>query len=165
MKSIPLTQGYVTWVDDDVYEWASKCKWYARQVNHKRRDYCYAARKKHGETIFLHRAILGLKKGDSKEGDHVNHDTLDNRKSNLRILNRMQQQANRRQTNISKKGASRYKGVRRSRNKWRAEITGKGIHIGCYEDEKDAARAYDKAAVEMYGEFALTNQEIFPEDF
>lgn len=67
-----------------------------------------------------------------------------------------------------KKLSSKYKGVcwRKRCKCWRAKIClEKHIHLGNYEDEKEAALAYDKAALQLFGEYARTNQMMFPEDF
>ena len=92
--------------------------------------------------------------------DHINHEKLDNRRSNLRICTTSQNCAN---MNIKRKnrGISGFKGVRyHSKNKnWNARITikRKEIHLGCFTDKDVAAKAYDLAAIKYFGEFALTN--------
>lgn len=90
--------------------------------------------------------------------DHVNGDKLDNRRSNLRFANKQENNANRRKNAGC---SSRFKGVclhTKNRN-WNAYIKkdGKRKHIGCFQDEEAAARAYDAAARELFGEFAHLN--------
>ena len=100
------------------------------------------------------------------EVDHLNGNGLDNQRANLRLCNHQQNSANRRMNINSKSG---YKGVNRlsqikpeGRNPWRATIrvSGLKIHIGCFATRDEAARAYDEAALEHYGEFALTNKSM-----
>lgn len=86
--------------------------------------------------------------------DHVNHNGLDNRRSNLRPATKSQNSANSRpQTG----GTSQYKGVYlvTRLNRWAARI--RGQHLGYFNDESEAARAYDVAATEAFGEFAYLN--------
>jgi hypothetical protein len=108
----------------------------------------------------LHRHLMSAKKGE--EVDHINHNPLDNRRFNLRIATSTQNSANQRKH----RGISRFKGVGYDRrigvsahSSWiaRIGISGKHIHLGYFATEEDAARAYDKAAVQYFGEFALTN--------
>jgi hypothetical protein len=95
--------------------------------------------------------------------DHINRNGLDNRRSNLRPATHSQNSANAgRQT----RSTSGFKGVHRGpvRGKaWRAQIhtAGKKRHLGTFDDPEEAARAYDAAAVELFGEFARTN---FPQE-
>lgn len=99
--------------------------------------------------------------------DHINHDTLDNRKSNLRICTQSENMCNsfKRKTYRGKKTTSQYKGVnwandaKFSKNQWRAYITinGKRCPLGRYYSEKMAAYAYDCAAKQNHGEFASLN--------
>lgn len=88
--------------------------------------------------------------------DHINRDTFDNRKCNLRPCTYSQNMANRKFT----KRTGFYKGVqRRAGLKWKAEIRfqGKLYNLGVYSSAIEAARAYDKAALEFHGSFATLN--------
>jgi len=155
MKIIPLTQSKSALVDDEDYEWLNQWKWYAKHDNH---DCYYAARNSHKHTIRMHRLIMGLKAYNKKLVDHINHDGLDNRRSNLRICTTGQNQFNR---IPSKNTASKYKGVVHctSNANWQAQIgfKGKRIYIGCFKTETKAANAYDKKAKELFGKFAYLN--------
>jgi len=159
MAQIKLTQGKYALVDDEDFEQLNKYKWYAC-ANHVG-DF-YAIRnsktvngKRH--AIAMHREILGLHYNDGKQGDHKNHNTLDNRHRNLRIATRNQNMHN----SKSSVGTSKYKGVAwvQRDKKWGAYIrlNGKNKSLGYYTDEIKAAKAYDKAAKKLFSEFAFTN--------
>ena len=158
MKTIPLTRGYATIVDDDVYEWASQHNWYA--WTNTTSGNTYAARR-FGETVLLlHRAVMSARKGDIV--DHKDGNTLDNQRSNLRNATHAQNMRNRRihpKNPTSKK--SQFKGVcwDKKRQMWKANITigNKTKTIGCFASEKDAARAYDAASIKLSGAFAAPN--------
>lgn len=91
--------------------------------------------------------------------DHINGDTLDNRKTNLRFVTASQNAMNTR-VSASHLKSSGFKGVSRSGDKWSASISfdGQKIGLGRFDSEADAARAYDAAAVVLFGEFARTNE-------
>jgi hypothetical protein len=107
----------------------------------------------------LHRFILGLKKGDGKEVDHINQNPLDNRKCNLRLVTRSQNMMNRTAIRNNTIG---FKGVNfsdRCKLPYRAYIRKDGIcyRLGRYATAIEAARAYDKKAIELFGEYACPN--------
>jgi len=157
-RLIPLTQGLFALVDAEDYERLSKHKWH---VTGGRAGY-YAARKVNGRTMTMHREILNVPAG--MVCDHKNHNTLDNRKCNLRICTPAQNAQNKRPR---EGGTSRYKGVswHKDKSKWRAVICHRGrtIHIGYYDYQADAAIAYDDRAIELFGEFACLNTQYRPE--
>jgi hypothetical protein len=137
-------------VDDADFEWLNKYKWRLSNAGYADRNTFISGQ----ASISMHRQILGLEYGDGKECDHINGDRLDNRRENLRIVTRQQNSWNR----IKSVGCtSQYKGVHWSaRNKkWKSAIRRK--HLGTFTDEADAARAYDAAARELFGEFAHLN--------
>jgi hypothetical protein len=147
-----LTQGKFAIVDVEDYEWLSQYKWCAV----KNRDVYYAHRWGDGRIALMHREIMGAPEG--VPCDHKDHNGLDNRKSNLRLCTSAQNQYNKR----PKKGcASRYKGVvwRKDEKKWRARISfkGKRIHLGDFDNQIEAAIAYDRKAEQIFGEFAYLN--------
>ncbi len=164
MKEIQLTQGKVALVDDEDYEWLSQWRWIARKQSGS--DFYYACRTQRtsidGErkvlVFWMHRVLLGLQYRDGLHGDHINHNTLDNRRCNLRVATASQNQGN---SLKHKPKSSRYKGVHWSKayQKWVATISlhGKQKFIGYCGREEDAAALYNAAAVEAFGEFAALN--------
>jgi hypothetical protein len=113
------------------------------------------------------RFIMGLSYGDPRQVDHKNREeTLDNRRSNLRITTKQNAQ----NIGITKRNTSGFKGVvlepagsnERTTNGWRARIRvgHKLINIGTYSTPEKAARAYDKAALKYHGSFACTNKML-----
>lgn len=101
----------------------------------------------HKVAMKLHRLVMGVVDAPSVEIDHINHNTLDNRKFNLRIVTRSQNCCN---TRRSKANTSGYKGVYwcRSANKWAAQIKFQGTrhYLGVFENINDAKEARDEAA-------------------
>lgn len=95
-----------------------------------------------GRGIFLHRELLGLVHGDGLEGDHINRNTLDNRRSNLRIVPKGAQPQNR---TVRSGTTSKYRGVTwdRSKKRWCAQVGYQGRHIfvGRFDSEEEAAEA------------------------
>lgn len=163
MKEIELSKRgkhkgkYFAIVDDEDFDRINQFNWfynngYAQRVVEKtdgKRD-----------IIHMHRQIMDTPKGMFT--DHINHNTLDNRKSNLRICSKQQNAFN-----IHKKviAASKYKGLSQDRrdNSWNVRIgfNNKRIHVGWFKDEIEAAKAYDNKAKELFGDFAKLN---FPQD-
>lgn len=112
-----------------------------------------------GRRVYLHRLIAGAKPG--QHVDHANRDRMDNRRPNLRVATPGQNAANQRK----RTGAtSRFKGVSWSakERRWLASITVdyRHIRLGVFAVEAAAARAYDAAAMERFGAFALTNHRL-----
>ena len=152
MKTIPLTQGKFAIVDDEDYDGLSTFHWRAT----KTKSGGYAARRGRDPVVYMHRQIMDAPKG--MYVDHINHVQHDNRKVNLRVCTNSQNMQNGLK---HKNGSSRYKGVYwyKPSKKWRAMIRvhGKGIHIGYFIDEVNAAKAYDEKAMQLFGEFAQLN--------
>jgi hypothetical protein len=105
--------------------------------------------------VFLHRLVCGAK--DDQLVDHINGNSLDNRKANLRIADSRQNARN--QGKRSQSSASRFKGVSAEGNGWRARIrTDFGpLYLGKFDDEVAAAFAYDCASLEHHGEYGRRN--------
>lgn len=152
MKQIELTQGQVSLVDDADYIWLNQWKWYA--VNF--RGHFYAAREEKGRHLYMSREILGLRQGDKRQADHINHNTLDNHRVNLRICTH---QENTRNQKAYRGSSSQFRGVLWFNNSWKASIktNEKSKYLGSFSNERDAAYAYDLAAIEYHKEFANLN--------
>lgn len=156
MKKIRLTNGKYTLVDDEDFEYLNKWNWYADEIGNT----TYVKRKQKIEgkvlTFYMHRVIMNPRKG--KLVDHKNRNGLDNQKHNLRECNKGQNQINQRS---QKNSSSKYLGVHwdKSRGKWSANCCKdyKHNHCGRFNSEIDAAKAYNKKALELHGEFANLN--------
>lgn len=156
-RTIPLTQGYVAVVDDKDYEWLSQWKWCAKKtVLANGRIKLYAHRRIGNSTITMHRLIVNA--GSDTLVDHADGNGLNNRRCNLRQATVA---ANCWNSNPRCNTSSRYKGVswHKRVGKWAAAIRlcGRSRHLGYFADEVEAARAYDRAAKEHFGEFARLN--------
>lgn len=155
MKEIQLTQGKVALIDDEDFERVNQFKWFA----HRDREQWYAHRHEKGsiKIITMHGFILGIEIGE--QIDHRDRSGLHNWRDNLRKCTPSQNGANR----ASKPNTtSKYLGVHwdRFRDKWRATIR-KDRHtmqLGRFDNETDAAKAYNKAALFHHGEFANLNK-------
>lgn len=117
---------------------------------HKNRNTFYAS--ENGE--YVHRAIMNAQPGQIV--DHINHNGLDNRPENLRFVTRGQ---NRQRSQCKPQGESGYFGVSRQKRGWKAVIwhDNKHYYLGYFHSPEDAARAYDKAAMEKFGPYCKTN--------
>lgn len=150
MKEIKLTQGKVALIDDEDFDLVSQYHWY---FDGKYAKTCWD---KQGKTYYLrmHRLILGLT-NPKIDTDHINHNKLDNRRSNLRICNRAENLRNRKAH-----GKSKYLGVFYNHNKYitaQIRANGRTIHLGTFDTEEEAAMAYDNAARKYHKEFANLN--------
>ena len=157
-KRIPLTQGKFAIVDDADFEWLNQRKWQCDSgpySNYATQRIKADGKGRHGNCL-MHRLIL--KPSPGLECDHINSDGLDNRRCNLRLCTRTQNQWNRRKHMAA---SSIHKGVywhKRTR-KWVARITvnGERLWLGEFDDETDAAAIYDAAARKHFGDFARPN--------
>ena len=156
-RTIELSQGMLAFVDEEDYERLSRHEWFVQEQ--KNGDYYAVRKEQHGgkvTKIYMHREILDAQPGE--DVDHLHFQTLDNRKSEIRLCTRSQNCQHARLRAESKTG---YKGVRYSRNKvgFQAFITknGKRRYLGSFRDAIAAAAAYDFAALQLFGQFAFTN--------
>jgi len=155
-RRIKLTKGKFAIVDPDDYQKLSRYDWQLFESKGK----SYAAMFDDGKIVYMHRFIINAPCG--RIVDHHNRESLDNRKVNLRFATHSQNCCNKK---ILKKGTSEYRGVSliKKSNKWQAVIYYNGTrkHLGLFENQQDAARAYDNAAKKYHGEFAMLN---FPDE-
>lgn len=154
MKTLPLSQGLVAVVDDEDYERVGRFKWSANKIG--RCTYAVRVFMAGGRqnTVHLHRFLLNAPKG--MEVDHIDGDGLNNTRANIRVVTKAQNRQNR----IKNPDAGNpYKGVYRSGPSWEAACweNRKKKHLGTFKDAETAARAYDAAALRLYGEHACLN--------
>lgn len=144
-KAIPVGKnGHYALVDEDLYEELSRYNWCLLKVG-------YAYNRGLG---YMHRYICKTSKG--MDTDHIDHNKLNNTRSNMRVCSHKNNMKN-----ISSKNKSKYKGANwhKQNSIWRATIciNSKNIHLGCFDTEIEAAKAYDEAAKKLFGEFAYLN--------
>lgn len=156
MKRVPLSSGKSALVDDAYFPSISRFKWTAQKGRAGtyyayRFDYSGGKRRK----IYMHRELYGVAEGERV--DHVDGDGLNNRMSNLRLCTNVENMRNMRRG----RGRSKYKGVSwyERDKRWRSYIVvdAKQIHLGYFDDEMEAAEAYDAAAKDYFGVFAKIN--------
>lgn len=147
-KLIPLTRGEFALVDSCDYEVFMKHLWFCHATGYAvRGDYSGPKRK----AIIMHRVINGTPNG--MLSDHINRIRLDNRRCNLRHVNRLQNSWNR---TIGPRNKTGFKGVYYDRNKWRSMfwLNKKKVDLGRFETPQEAHEAYRCAITKARGEFA-----------
>lgn len=156
MKEIPLTQGLVALVDDEDWPLLSQYAWRVLEMEYTNYAVAHAWHNGRDIVIQMHRLIMGMPR---MEIDHRDKNGLNNTRGNLRVATHSEN------THCKRKRTpgvdSNFRGVRRTRNRkrWRAQIKCKGqeYHLGHFDREEDAARAYDDAAIRLFGDFASLN--------
>jgi hypothetical protein len=158
-RRVPLTRGRYAIVDPEDYAWLVRHKWHASDG---RGGNFYAVNRKMQK---MHRLIM--RKTNPKFEirnsklfvDHINRNGLDNRKANLRLVTPTQNNWNNGQR--VERYSSKYRGVswHKRQGKWAAVISvgGRAKHVGYFDDEEEAARAFDEAAKGLRGEYAVLN--------
>ena len=149
---VPLTKGRFALIDEEDVDRVSQYNWYVGKGKHT-----HYAHHKSKESFLLHRFVTNAP--DDVQVDHINSNGLDNRKTNLRFCNNGQNSAASRKRQGTR---SKYRGVvfdSTASCKWKARVydNGKQIVLGRFSSEEEAALAYNKAALERYGEFARIN--------
>jgi hypothetical protein len=151
VKTISTKKGELIFVDDDDYVIISQYTWGVMTNGYV----ATSKRKPDKGKILLHRLITDAPAG--KFVDHKNGNKCDNRKSNLRLCSNQQNQHNQ----TVRRGKSIFKGVsyHATRKRWYGSIchNNKSIHLGSFDNELDAAKAYNNKAKELFGEFANLN--------
>lgn len=166
MKEIPLTRGYVAFVDDEDFDELSKFRWTASV----QKNTVYASRSFRDEKgkqffILMHRQIMGVTER-MVNVDHIFGNGLNNQRSNLRTCTHKQNLMNRAG---NPKSTSKFKGVSwdKQHEKWVVHISvnGKAKHIGRFESEEDAARQFNQHANKYHEDFAWYNEvsPMFPD--
>ncbi len=149
MKEVPLSNGMIALVDEDDYELVSRRRWSFHRGSPTKPGYATGTG---GER--MHRLIMGVPKNDPRIVDHIDGNTLNNCKANLRITDAFGNNKNKSNTNNRHglKGVAKYKkGVR-----WFAYIQAnkKRVYLGTFATAEEAHAAYCRAADELHGEFA-----------
>jgi hypothetical protein len=149
MLIIKLTKGKEAYIDDNM-DHLSKFSWaYGKDP---KKGYAFRSMKFNGEnqTVYLHHCIIG-KPFKPFQVDHINGDSLDNRRENLRFVTNRQNGQNRKEHRGEKFKTSKYVGVRLLGKKWTAQmnVKGKSVYLGSFEKEEDASMAYQRATLKL----------------
>lgn len=150
ITKMPISKGLFTIIDTEDFERLKSeglTKWFAQKSGKR----FYVSRRINGNgKSYLHRHLMNAPSGLCI--DHINGDSLDNRKANLRVCSHRENSRNKAKENG-------YKGVTKVRKSYSAQIQFNGIHVnlGTFSTPSDAARMYDFAAAIFFGDFAAFN--------
>lgn len=159
MKCIQLTKGQVAIVDDEDFERLAQWRWYCSSSGYACRQVQNSGKTCQGKTrqkqLPMHSSILPPTVGF--RADHINGNRLDNRRSNLRYVTLSQQCINRSHFGklFEKKGISKHWSRGKHTGKYIARIQAEGVskYLGLFNSVQEASDAYEKAALELHGEF------------
>lgn len=159
MAALDVGRGLFAIVDDEDLPRLGDRRWFACAPDPKYPQSYYAMRKRYDAerkrevTVWMHRLLTNCPRG--LQVDHIDRNGLHNSKSNLRICTPAQNSAN----SGIRIGQAGYRGVQRERKRFLAVVYDGGtpIRVGMFDDPVAAAIARDKAAIELYGEFATLN--------
>lgn len=155
---IVIISGCEVLIDDEDAHFLKEYKYFLHGLSYRTKGRAYFLRntrigERHSSSI-LHRDIMGCTHGDGKVVDHINGNTFDNRKQNLRVCTGAENARNRK---IDKRNTSGHKGVfwNKDSKNWRAmiRIDRHLIHLGSFNDINDAIQAYAEASKKYHGEF------------
>lgn len=147
-REITLTRGLKVLIDDNDYAAVRQHRW---SVSGSLEKGLYAVAKIDGARVQMHRLLMDAPR--HLVVDHINGQTLDNRRANLRCCTHSENLRN--QARRATKG---FKGVYRRASGWQTRLTvGGRNYTSTHETELGAARAYDLLAQEHFGEFARLN--------
>lgn len=154
-RLIPLSQGQFSKVSPEDFEWLSRWKWHAWWSKSTNSFYALRNGVSGGRrvSIRMHREICCLIRGDDRQSDHINHDTLDNRRPNLRVVTQAQNKINKQRF---RKRSGMLRGAYLLPNgRWQGTIrsNGKAFYLGCFDTAEEAHAAYREASVRYHGEF------------
>lgn len=157
MKKIPLTRGLSATVDDKDFSELNRHKWYAMWSKCTKSFYAVrkSPRSDGHKTIIMARVILGLTDRNIK-GDHINHDTLDNRRANLRPATASQNTQNRKgaQSNSATGELGVFPYIKTGKFQVQIRANGKVRHIGLFGTIPEAMAAREAASLKYHGEFS-----------
>jgi hypothetical protein len=156
MKQILLTQGKVALIDDDDFEYINQWKWRVAKCHNGAIYACRGTYNPNFSMILMHRVIMQTP--GSLVVDHIDHNGLNNQKTNLRNCTDSENRCHSYRKSNNKTG---FKGIswNQKNKRWYVEISvnHQRIYIGCFRVCADAVSAYDEAAKKYHGEFAQTN--------
>jgi hypothetical protein len=162
-RTIPLTKGKVAIVDAADYDWLMQWNWWASKHRKSPSFYALSAKVINGRlrTLSMHRVILGLDFGDKRQGDHINHDTLDNRRTNLRVVTNQENSFNKSHV-LTRKTSTGLKGIwfdyRRATKPWtvRVEVGDTRHRIQC-DTKEEAIQARIRLIDELHGKHGYSD--------
>lgn len=157
MKEISLTRGKVAIVDDEWFEYLSQWKWQCNNTGYASRSERIGINQR--KTVLMHRIVANAPADQNVDVDHINHNRLDNRSSNLRFCDSL---GTARNVSVRKeKRTSSYKGMHQQKGKWVASISTSDARYTIHGilSEQRAAELYDAMSRYYFGDFASPNFE------